>query len=616
VLRRVSPPRSQDEHGAAAIICVLVALVAFTFAALTVDLGNAVARQGDTQVQVDFGALAGAPLLDGSNTRTATDPAVAEVAEYMFGNLPRDDDSGYVPPASASALAGHLVDSDMTNGNVEFLAGGTRMRVTGPETQVNFGFAGIFDLFSGGSTAKSVQVKSDATVLTGTPDGNGVWPMYVANPTPGNPACDYGLQTLTDPPGGQVIPPSVPALNADTDTNSNELETITLTVDGNPATTVPLGSTTAQITLSKKFADATRIGFFRSNDSSAGPVVVERTAWTDPAGTTPYTANNGSVTVPVPTTVSGDGILWYVRVFQGGTTNKWSDRAEALPLSVGDAPYECVGGSSSGNFGTIKLPRGDSGNQQNDSGWIPRNIALGLEAPLSLDKFPGDPPPTLCTTATPERVFSSGGSDRKAYTNCVDTDTGLTSNTATPGFISGGSGYVGLLDSDSSSEDPDGSGGCSRDGDTGSADLPGTTVDVNDDLLTCFMTDETTQIDDVARRNYVGGPKFDPAIYESPRFGWVPVFGEEATSGGSQKYTIVDFRGAFITDQPMTATKTTNAYNTGTVNGLGVTGSGGGFKLQTLKVVFLHPDSLPDGTAETPIGPNLGVGPIVTRLVD
>ena len=613
--RAISHSSSGTEAGAAAIISAFMALIAFTFAALIVDLGNAAARRGDAQAQVDFGALAGASSLTGSNARVATDPAVLAVAEYMYRNLPSNQRSGYIAPASTADVAAALVDADATNGDIQFTGDG-RMHVTGPNTQVDLGFAGVFEMFKGPSTGSKLTIVSDATILTGTPKARSVFPMYVANPTAGNPACDYGLQTLTDPPGGQVVPPTVPPLNADADANGNELETLALSVDGAPASTVPIGSTTAQITLRGDFENATRVGFFRADDPLLAPAAVERMDWVSPTGTTPYSSNNGSATVTVPSGVAGDGVLWYVRVFEGPTVNRWSARSEALPLSVGDAPYECVGGSASGNFGTIKLPRTDSSNTQNDAGWIPRNIAGGLQSPLSMNTFPGNPPPALCTTFTAGRVYSTS-STLLPNTNCVDTDTGLTSNTATPGFITGNSpAYKGLLDKPASSADPDGSGGCSRAGDTATASLPGTSVKVNDDLLTCFMTDTSTEIGDVARRNYVGGPKFDSAIYKSPRFGWVPVFAQEATSGGSQKYSVVDFRGAFITDQPMTATKATNAFGTSTVNGLGVTGSGGGFKLETLKVVFLHPDSLPDGEGDTPIGPNLGVGPIVTRLVD
>ena len=106
--------------------------------------------------------------------------------------------------------------------------------------------------------------------------------------------------------------------------------------------------------------------------------------------------------------------------------------------------------------------------------------------------------------------------------------------------------------------------------------VSGTTYQLNDDLLTCFLTDTTTELGDVARANYTGDPVFSSAIYDSPRFAWVPVFGKLATSGGSARYQIVDFRATFITDQPMSATKANNAVNGTTENGLGWTGGKAG----------------------------------------
>ncbi len=369
-----------------------------------------------------------------------------------------------------------------------------------------------------------------------------------------------------------------------------------------------------------RFDKAMRVGFFRSDDPSAAPIVVNRSDWLDPpAGTTgsPYTSNNGSVLVPVPTTVSAVDKLWYVRIYQVGTgssADKWSARSEAQPLSVGDAPYECVSGASDGNFGTLKMPR-STNNPSGGDGWISRNIALGLEPPLTLTKFP-DPAPWTCN-GHPSAVVSTSRTDRKANTNCLDTDTGLTDGTATPGFITGygsGSSYDGLLDTGASSEDPDGTGGCSPSGDTSPVSLGGRSL--NNDLLTCFLTDTTTSLGDVARRNYSGGVKFDPAIYSSPRFGWVPVFAQETASGGSNLYSIVNFRPTFITDQPMSATKTNSATNSTTENGLGATTSGS-FKLHTIKVVFLNPKALPEGDAATPIGPLLDDDlPKVLRLID
>ena len=615
MLRPASRLRSgRDERGAAAVISVLIALVLMTFAALAVDLGNGLARKGDTQVQADFAALAGAPELPG--TKSASDPTVLAAADYLVRNAPQDDrPDADAWPTSTPVMANNLVDGSADNGEVNFLTG-DKLQVISPPAQVNFGFAGIFRMF-GADVTNHIDVAGDATVQVGTPDGLGVLPMYVASPTPGNPACDYGLQTLTDPPGGHVVPPTVPTLYLDSDTNDNDLDGISVSDGGAPASTIPMHSTVGQISLTGDFKDATRVGFFRSDDPAIPAVYVQKSdpEWVSPAST-PYTQNNGSIVVNVPATVTAEDRLWYVRVYQAGTKNKWSARAEAQPLSVGDAPFECVGGSSSGNFGTLKMPRSTS-NNSTGTGWIARNIALGLEPPLSLALMPGTPPPWQCAAATPGAVISDA-SNRRPGTNCLDTDTGMTSNTATPGFVAGVSGlYKGLLDTGSSSADPDGSGGCARDGSTNTAAVSGSGRSLNDDLLTCFMIDTTTEIGDVARRNYAGPVRFYPEIYQSPRFAWVPVFKQETISGGSNRYSIVDFRAAFIADQPMTATKANNAYNTGTSNGLGVTGSGGGFKVQTLKVIFLSTDALPDGQANTPIGPSFGPGfPQVLRLVD
>ena len=609
--RSTGADRRRDEQGAAAIVAVAAALLCLTMAALAVDLGAALARKGDTQVQADLAALAAADLLPGS--ATATDPAVQAVAAYLNRNQTLDDryptGSTTMPCRSTRSCvtAADLVDGDPVDGEV-FFEDSARMRVVTPFTQVNFGFAGVFGMFGGG-TADSTRLASEATVMVGTPDGLGVFPMYIVKGG-SDAACDYGLQTLTDPPGGHVQPPSVPTLDADADTNANQLSDIAVKDGGLTATSVAVGSSAGQITLTGKFKDATKVGFFRSGTVAPTRVEVDGSAtdphWVSPLPT-PYSDNsNGTITVKVPTAVTTADSLWYVRVYQGGTGAeklRWSARAEAQPLSIGDAPYECVGGSSEGNFGTVKVPRTST-----PSSWIPQNIALGVQAPLSLGLFPGSPPPTLCTTSPqPPAVFSSAG-NLKPGTNCLDVDTGLTAQTATEGFIDGGSYGPGLLATGSSSPDPDGGGGCNAAGTTAPVMVLGKRL--NDDVLTCYLVDETTTLGEVARRTYTGEVKFHPAIYDSPRFGWVPVFGSRPVSGGSQKYSLVDFRPLFVTDQPMTATKASPGSST--TNGLGLHAN----QLQTIKVVFLNVNALPDGQAQTPIGPYLGVGPKVTRLVE
>ncbi len=463
LLSRGAPAR--DESGASAIFATLAALLLFCFSALAVDLGNAVSRKGDTQIQADFAALAGGELMPG--TKTAADPAIDAVADYVWANRPQDDRSTNWA-ATKSGVATNLVDGNDANGEVYFPAE-NKIRVVSPKSRVQFGLTGIFSMF-GSKVANGIDVSSDATAAVGTPDGYGVWPMYVANPTSGNPACDYGLQTLTDPPGGHTVPPTVPTLYADSDTNGNELSSISVYDGGASSGSVSMNSTTGQIRVYGRFDKAMRVGFFRSDDPTIAPTLVGRGEWLDPpSGSTgsPYSQNNGSVWVNVPTSVSAVDKLWYVRIYQVGTgasADKWSARSEAQPLSVGDAPYECVSGASDGNFGTLKMPR-STNNSSGGDGWISRNIALGLEPPLTLDTFPS-PAPWTCN-GHPQAVTSTSKTDRKPNTNCLDTDTGLTDGTATPGFITGyssGSSYQGLLATGASSEDPDGTGGCSPNG--------------------------------------------------------------------------------------------------------------------------------------------------------
>ena len=153
-------------------------------------------RKGDTQVQADFAALAGGEELPG--IKTASDPVVAAVADYVWANRPRDDRSSEWAD-SVSAVASNLVDGNDENGEVHF-PDAHKVTVVSPEAQVNFGFAGIFSIF-GGDPMNKIDVSSDATAALGTPDGYGVWPLYVANPTVGNRRATTACRRLDRPPG-------------------------------------------------------------------------------------------------------------------------------------------------------------------------------------------------------------------------------------------------------------------------------------------------------------------------------------------------------------------------------------------------------------------------------
>ena len=190
---------------------------------------------------------------------------------------------------------------------------------------------------------------------------------------------------------------------------------------------------------------ATRIGFFRSDNTDPTLVQEQPTFWLAGGATTPqlrYT-NNPSETVrlKIPDAVAAVEGVWWIRVFNADTAaadnNKWSPKGDAQPLLVGKAVLECDSGSLDGNFGTLKLPRTSTSTATD----LPLNIAEGLQSPLSLTKHQQwtlDSPVGKCFDGLNGAVTSPGSlGTLNANTNCVSTDTGLAANDATQGLISG-----------------------------------------------------------------------------------------------------------------------------------------------------------------------------------
>jgi hypothetical protein len=188
----------------------------------------------------------------------------------------------------------------------------------------------------------------------------------------------------------------------------------------------------------------------------------------------------------------------------------------------------------------------------------------------------------------------------------VDTDPGLAADAAVKGFIRGVGADPGRL----------------RDLTSGRCEHPPTpanasvrvknlTYTINNDTLSCFFTDTTTTVGAVSSSAYAGGPVISADIFDSPRFMLVPVLEVEPSSGGSTTYQIVGFRPAFLTDQPNSATQSSNASAS---NGLTIDPTGQG-ALESVQVVFINANALPPiDVAETTA--YAGDGLRVIRLVD
>lgn len=560
--------RRREESGAVAIMVALMSVMLISVAALAVDLGQGFARKHEIQHDTDLAALAGGggnnlpaptPTLACSYglRASASDLAVKDVATSFTAQV-----------GSPTVTASQLTDCDTTNGeafygsvtqsptgyHLTYIA--TTLTVLSPPSRVNFGLANVMG-------QSNVDVSSLATVQIRSP-------LFSSLPFYAFTGCDFGSQTIAQPTNGHASG----LLFAHPDESNPAALTSLATSPASTPVQVPLNVVSPNDSLvinGTSLTGVTKIGFFESGTSSSGPepVVVDNTGFALTGST--------KITIPhLPTAVTSVQDYWYVRVLVGG---QWSpvytghgagQTLSALPLTVGTPTLTCGQGSSSGNFGTLLAPNSQGPNGQSAN--IAYNIATNIEHPLGV--FPGAATPFTCgSSQTAAKLWPADG------TNCVDTKTGLNLNAAQSGFISGVGGKPGRLTK------VDTGTGCASNGVPATKAFGGYTI--NNDTLSCFLTDDTTTIGDIDGAAYpLTAPVLSPAIYKSPRFAIVPVLGVQPDNGGSNKYQVVGFRPAFITDQPNSATRTSTVTSTN-----GVPGSGG--SVDSIQVVFINDSALP-----------------------
>lgn len=595
--------RRASERGAVALIYALLAVVLLGVAALSVDLGNGIARRSDVQGQADFAALSAAPALGTRASGAVPDGVLDIVRTELNNNRVLNDNGSCRDEAPCVGSNAQLVDGNLANGEARFCSGlnapasGCRkagLQVIAPSARVNFGFAGIFG-------AEAMNVQGSATVALKSPMGP--IPLYAVA------GCDYGRQTLTDPASGQVTP-VVPPLAFPLDDNGAELTSLSVPQVNSNATGVRLTVDASRLD------HITRVGFFRETSlltPNFETVDVEVDAQNS---TVPVDTGNaaGTVTVTIPLAVTGVDDVWWVRLYSNDQAannrrEEWSPMLEALPLRVGAAILECTAGSTDGNFGSLSLERTDV-TSVNDQ--LAKNI-IDLQLPTSLkanpaaiiaECFPGiESPPITGDVAVITDLPNPG---QTPGTNCVSTDTGLPASAATAGFVTGVGGTPGRLRNEPTRA------GCSPTGGNGNASLTlqSTTYSINNDTLSCFFTNDTTRIMDITQAGYSGGAVLDPAIFDSPRFFLVPVLAVAPLSGGSNRYWVVDFRPAFLTDEDGLAERDTPTTGT-SENGLHVEQN----QVKSIKVVFFNFEALPN-SSNGAVQDYIGVGDPIIRLVD
>jgi hypothetical protein len=588
----LSRARRRDESGAVAVMFALLSLILLSVSAMAVDLGNAWQEKRQVQAGSDLAAEAGVGIAAANLPKTgsvnncsygaagalSTDQGVLDVAEYLASQkypLPRSAADTTAYNTMKAALPAALTDCSMDNGEVVYglptynstsktwsvTFNKNQLSLVAPPHQVNFGLAGIMGF-------QSTKVNGVSTMEIRSPK-MATLPFYAFS------GCDYGPQTLQQPNNGQAAG-TVNLANA-TDDNGAVVASIT-------PTTYPVDPTNQfvePLTISVTGASGAiqQVGFFESGNVGSGPAPVTTTSFTTTS------SGPGSTTVTIADLpnqargVSGVQEYWYIRVMIGGVwspvySGKKSDVLTPM-LTIGNPPLVCAQGSSSGNFGTLLLTHNGY------TGWDAvgsANVALGLDSTLAIYPAAARLADGTCSTAQPQTVLWAGSG-----TNCVDTDTGMSAKVATGGFLGLGSSAVGgnqyLLK-------PNGKTKCANGGTTEATTvLKGQTI--NNDTLSCFFTSPTTHVADVDSSTYtLTGPAISNAIYDSPRFGYVPVLPVQPANGGSKKYQIIDFRACFITDQPASAIKG-DGSNPG--NGI-VTDNNG---VNSIEVIFLNPNALP-----------------------
>ena len=586
--------RRRDDRGAIAVVFALTCVLLFGLAAVAVDLGNAYQRKREVQSQADVAALAAAAHLP--------DQAAVLAAVCRSASLNTKVGQGALDCSSPTAVA-HATTTEADPpcpGTVQtsgrpfvyfFPAQTSRVKVCAPQARVSFGIAGALPGIGG-----AIDVTASATVAMGTPGASAEMPFYGVG---GSGGCDWGPEQLTDPANGQArdatdlptdlaqpTPPVFRTVKIDTMTPSQIDSTVT--------------SATVRIT-GQGLSQVTRVGFYRS--TTVTPSVVE------PAALPSTSDSTGKfVDFAVPANVLANPGIWYVRVFEA---TGWSTKA--LPLRIGDITLSCGSLSNAGNFGSVKLPRLDS----SPAVWMTNNIIRGPQAPLSLAvNTQHTAAPWTCTDGTNGAIASTvtGTPVLKSRTNCLTTDTGLTANSATAGYLTGSPQYPqGRLAARSTSTGVGaGSRSCGPGRTSTNRSIAG--VSVNNDTLTCFMTNPATPLSTITSPSYSGGAVLDPAIFSSPRFCYVPIVNTDPTKGASLNYSITDLRPCFITGEAETSTWNNQVFVNGASADNGIVMSSSGARIQSLGVVFFHRSALPSVGAG--LGDYIGVGNKAVQLVD
>lgn len=513
-----------DERGAAAILFALTATVLFGIGAFAVDIGQAYAKKSLEQTDVDVAVMAAAAELTSSGP--CNQQVIDKATEYL--SKAENKVAGQYP----INLGGSPGDQDGYISCKDW-----RVDLWAPASRVDFALAGVLP-----GAPDGIDVDAHAAAQIKAARARAVMPFFAVT------GCDSGQQSIRNDSGPSL---PIPTLTPDSTAHNNIVFTIT-------PDTAPTGATSMTITLSgSDLTGVDKVGF----TGAAGPPYhyeILRSQFVSSTST--------SITLNVPTDVLLVEDVWYVRVFTN-SGNKWSDPSKVQKFTVGPPKLYCDN-SLEGNFGTIRIPRSDTTSTE-----LQWNMIKGVQPTLAIH-----PAPNGQCKDQPLSVVSLPGPVNG--TNCIATEPGIKIAETNQGLVTGSGGLPGRLDSDSTSN-------CSRyhDNQRTAATVKG--FRINDDLLTCFITNGAS-IQDLVSGSATATEALSSDIYNSPRFFWIPVLDTDPSTG-IKYWPIVGFRPGFISDQSLTATRAAPG-TISALDGLSTDSSG----IREVKVILFDEKALPE----------------------
>jgi hypothetical protein len=236
-----------------------------------------------------------------------------------------------------------------------------------------------------------------------------------------------------------------------------------------------------------------------------------------------------------------------------------------------NVPVGCVG-QDRGNFGQLFSPRVENTTK---STALARNFALGIDhrlLPFDTTQYAVE---KECASSNGSNVIEGAVLDSVSRNgnNCIIGDTGNDGPRMYQGLVSGVD--VGSVHHPGRLDERNGPTSCDT-----RPDLTVGGVDLNNDVLSCFLRNDAT-LHDIAQESGVDQTMLDKSILRSPRLVYLPVV--LATDRAQKGYQpIVDFVPAFITDETQTVPATTT-------NGLQINGN----SVKVIRLFAFNKDALP-----------------------